>query len=282
MATEQDIIKDVQKDWAKSKGISFDPKRRVYDVKDNFWKRTLSDRAQDAFGRGAGSELKGKMRSLHSSSALAANFFDHWTDRDKVPLLRAMSIDADSAKPLDFEAKFPTGLGGTPPHLDVAITLDSGFVIAIECKFTEPFQRSSKGKGEFVSSYFPSSGGLWTQIGLPKCQRLAEELCENPRGFEYLDPGQLLKHALGLATQCGDKFSLYYLYYDGTGNRSEAHKQEITCFRDWVGDEIRFKALTYQEVFRRFKESGEVDSEYHEYLDYLGTRYFNSHSLPER
>ena len=38
MATEQDIIKNAQKDWGESKGISFDPKRRVYDVKDNFGK----------------------------------------------------------------------------------------------------------------------------------------------------------------------------------------------------------------------------------------------------
>ena len=282
MATEQDIIKDAQKDWAKSKGILFDPKRRVYDVKDNFWKRTLSDRAQDAFGRGAGSELKGKMRSLHSSSALAANFFDYWTDKDKTMLLSALGIDADRAKSLDFEKQFPTGLGGTPPHLDVTITLDCDRVVAIECKFIEPLGRSTKGKGEFTESYFRCSRGLWTKVGLPQCQRLAEDIHQKRLRFEYLDPGQLLKHALGLATQCGDKFSLYYLYYDGTGDRSEAHKREIACFRDRVRNEIRFKALTYQDVFRRFKESEEVDSEYHEYLDYLGTRYFNSHSLPER
>lgn len=216
--------------------------------------------------------MKGKMRSLHSSSALAANFFDYWTDRDNVPLLRTLNIDADSAEPLDFEAKFPTGLGGTPPHLDVAITLDSGFVIAIECKFTEPLERCTKGKGEFAESYFRCPGGLWTQKGLPKCQRLAEELRDKCVKFEYLEPGQLLKHALGLATQLDDQFSLYYLYYDGTGDRSEAHKREIACFTDRVGDEIRFKAITYQDVFCKLKLSEQVESGY---LEYLGSRYFN-------
>lgn len=279
MAMEQDEIKKAQKDWAKSKGISFDPKRRVYDVKDNFWKRTLSGRAQDAFGRGAGSELKGKMRSLHSSSALAANFFDYWTDRDKAPLLRAMGIDTDSARSLNFEAQFPTGLGGTPPHLDVAIRLDFYFVVGVECKFTEPFQRSTKGKSEFVTSYFPSSGGLWTQVGLPKCQRLAEELHEKRLKFDYLDTGQLLKHALGLATQHGDQFCLYYLYYDYPGNRSEAHEMEIRQFDDCVGDEIRFKAITYQDVFCKLKLSEQVESGY---VDYLESRYFNSHAPVKR
>lgn len=271
MATEQDIIKDAQKDWARSNGISFGQKRRVYDVKDNFWKRTLSDRAQDAFGRGAGSELKGKMRSLHSSSALAANFFDYWTYRDKTTLLWALGINANNVESLDFEAKFPTGLGGTPPHLDVAITRDSGFVIAIECKFTEPLERCTKGKGEFAESYFRCPGGLWTQKGLPKCQRLAEELCDKCVKFEYLEPGQLLKHALGLATQLDDQFSLYYLYYDGTRDRSEAHKREIDHFADRVGDEIRFKALTYQEVYNRLRVSEQVEPEY---LNYLRARYF--------
>ena len=270
MATEQDIIKDAQKAWAKSKGISFDSCGYVHDVEVNLWK-PLSCRARNAFERGAGSEPKKHMRALHSSSALAANFFDYWTYWDKTLLLCALGIDADSVKSLDFEAQFPTGLGGTPPHLDVAITRDSGFVIAIECKFTEPLERCTKGKGEFAESYFRCTGGLWTQKGLPKCQRLAEELRDKCVKFEYLEPGQLLKHALGLATQLDDQFSLYYLYYDGTRDRSEAHKREIACFADRVGDEIRFKALTYQEVYSRLRVFEQVEPEY---LNYLRARYF--------
>ena len=272
MATEQDIIKNAQKAWAKLNDISFNSSGYVYDVEANF-RKPLSACARGAFGRGAGSELKGKMKALHSSSALAANFFDYWTDRDKTILMWGLGIDADSAKSLDFEAKFPTGLGGTPPHLDIAITLNSSLVIAIECKFTEFLQRSTRGKPKFKPSYFPPSESLWTQVGLPECQRLAEELREDPRGFEYLDSGQLLKHALGLATQLGEKFSLYYLYYDGTEDRSESHKREIFRFADRVGDEIRFKALTYQNVFCKLKRSEQVDPGY---LGYLGSRYFNS------
>ncbi len=274
MATEQDIIKNTQQDWAKSKGKCFDSRGYLYDVEANFWK-PLSVPTRNSFGKGAGSELKGKMRALHSSSALAANFFDYWTDRDKAILLWALGVDGDSVRALDFEATFPTGLGGTPPHLDVAITLDTDHVVAIECKFTEPLDRSTKGKGEFKPSYFPCSDDLWAQVGLPQCQRLAEELHEKHLKFEYLDAGQLLKHALGLATQLGDKFCLYYLYYDGAGDRSEAHKREIACFADRVGTEIRFKALTYQEVFHKLKVSEQVEPGY---LNYLEARYFNSHS----
>ena len=212
------------------------------------------------------------MKALHSSSALVVNFFDYWTDRPKAPLLSALEIDADDIQSLDFEAQFPTSLGGTPPHLDIAITLDSGAVIGIESKFTEYRDRSTQGRGRFRPSYFQTSEGLWASKGLPACQKLAEELHAQQHQFEHLDPWQLLKHALGLATSSGPDFSLWYLYYDCQGPRSDAHKRGIQTFSNHVGDEIRFKALTYQEVYHRLQDSNQLHSEYR---DYLGTRYFS-------
>ncbi len=263
-------IRDAQQAWAKSHGLS--PKQRGYvaDVEANLWK-PLSACARSAFERGGGSELTSKLRALHSSSALVANLFDYWTDRDKAPLLAALGVDADGAESLDFEARFPTGLGGTPPHLDVAIGLGSGLVIAVESKFTEHLTRSTEGKSKFASSYFRSSDGLWTQRGLPQCQTLAEDLHRSRCRFEFLDPGQLLKHALGLATQLVDRFRLHYLYYDHPGEESKAHRSEVERFASLVGDEIRFKAVTYQEVFDKLKASNQLDPAY---LDYLEGRYF--------
>ena len=216
------------------------------------------------------------MKALHSSSALVANLFDYWTDRDKTPLLLALETDAGKAESLELEAKFPTGLGGAPPHLDVAIFLNSGAVIGVESKFTEHFEHSTIGKSKFEPSYFPRSGGLWTGVGLRECQLLAEELHERRHRFEFLNPWQLLKHALGLAANLGDRFSLYYLYYDFPGDRSEAHRQEVQVFASRVGEDMRFKALTYQEVYGRLRTSGWEEPEYLEYLGYLGTRYFST------
>ena len=45
------------------------------------------------------------MRALHSSSALAVNFFDYWTNKDKSPLLSALGIDLEGGnaqKDMDF------------------------------------------------------------------------------------------------------------------------------------------------------------------------------------
>ena len=269
-------IKKAQRDWARSRGIAFDSRGYVPEVEANLY-LPLSNPARLAFERGAGSELSGHMRALHSSSALAVNFFDYWSERAKTSILSALGVVPDEGNALDFEAQFRTGLGGTPPHLDVAITRISGFVVGIESKFTEHLKRSTRGKSKFTVSYFPKSGGLWTGKGLPACQELAESLwAEELRGggrqrFEYMDARQLLKHALGLATQLGSRFSLCYLYYDWPGNRAEAHRREIDSFNELVGGEIGFNALTYQQVFAILMDSGQARPDY---VDYLGTRYF--------
>ena len=284
MSAQQEI-KDAQKAWAERHRIEFDERSRggyVRDCKDNLWGKDLSDRALAGFSQGSGSELKTKMKALHSSSALVANFFDYWTDEDdKTPLLKALGIYASSAASLHYEKQFHTPLSeqgpGNPPNLDLAIELSPHLTIAIESKFTEPFSRSTKDESEFKKAYFPNSGGLWMEKGLPECQVFAEELHRELRQFSFLDVPQLLKHALGLATQLGDKFSLYYLYYDWPGEsqearkRSKKHKEEIERFADRVRDEIRFKALTYQEVYYRLRASEQAEPEY---LEYLGNRYF--------
>ena len=270
MQAEQSI-RDAQMAWARSQGLSIDDKGYVDDVEANLWK-PLSAHARAAYEKGAGSELKGHMKALHASSALVVNFFDYWTDKPKAPLLPALGIDADDIQSLAFEAQFPTGLVGTPPHLDLAITLGSGAVIGIESKFTEYLDRSTKGKGSFQPSYFRTSEGRWAAKGLPGCQTLAEELHAKQHQFQHLDPWQLLKHALGLATSAGPNFSLWYLYYDCLDPRSDAHKRELQTFSNRVGMEIRFKSLTYQEIHQRLQESGQPDPDY---LDYLRARYFS-------
>ena len=269
-------IKKRQRAWAGAMGIPHDGRGYTRKVEDNLWS-PLSDRARQGFERGTGSELRKHMRALHSSSALAANLFDHWTDRsDKEPLLSALGLEAGGSATLEFETQFPTGLGGKPPHLDVAITRPTCPVIAIECKFTEHFSRSTRAKSPFRETYFPPHRELWTEKGMPACQTLAEELwAEEILGrrqrFEYLNPRQLLKHALGLATEVESRFNLYYLYYDWTGERPARHREEVDLFAKRVGEDIGFRALTYQELYGRLRDSVEVNPEY---LSYLEARYF--------
>lgn len=251
-------------------GVPFDSGGYVDDVEVNL-RRPLSAAAREAFEKGAGSELARHMRALHSSSALVVNFFDHWSCGDKDPLLSALGISGKVADRLEFEARFPTGLGGTPPHLDVVIWLLSGEAIAVESKFTEHLVRSTKGKSRFEPSYFPEQRGLWEEKGLPASQFFAEELNAGLHRFEFLDPWQLLKHALGLANILGQAFRLLYLYYDSSGERAQQHRREVYRFGDAVRDDFILEPVAYQTAYQRLATFEETDRGY---LDYIGSRYF--------
>ena len=269
-------VRDGQRTWAMENGVPFDSRGYVDDVEMNL-RTPLSAAAREAFEKGAGSELAKHMRALHSSSALVANFFDYWSCRDRTPLLSAFGISDQRADLLEFEARFPTGLGGTPPHLDVVIWLSSGEAIAVESKFTEHLGRSTRGKSRFEPSYFPGQGGLWEEQGLPACQVFAKELNTGMHRFEFLDPWQLLKHALGLANVLGQSFRLVYLYYDQPDERAQQHRGEVQRLADAVGGDFTFEPLEYQTVYERLATFEEVDRGY---LDYLGARYFSD--VPRR
>ena len=275
----QQEITDAQANWAREKKNPIP--LYVPTVKSNLFRGRLSARAYHGYDGGDGHELDRDMKALHSSSALVVNFFDYWTcQTDLSPLLRAFGIESGKVKSVDFEAKFPTGTPrGRPAHLDVTITLNSDCVVAIESKFTEWTEEATHGKPGFRPAYFPKTVKRWEREGLLACQGFAQQLYATQASngekipFKHLDAAQLLKHALGLSRRLGPKnFSLYYLYYDWPGEESDAHKEEIKHFADRVGEELRFKALTYQKVYKRLRASEQAEPEY---LDYLGNRYFS-------
>jgi len=261
-------ILERQRAWAKAAGRVPDRQGYLDTVDSNLW-RPMCDRSRNAFQNGSGGELERKMRALHSSSALAVNFFEYWVDADRLPLQHVLGLGS-SIQAVAFEAQYHTGLEGNPPNLDVSLSLAPGHTVAIESKFCEWLTRKPAANEHFKPKYFPSGPGLWAAQSLSQCQALAEDLRSKREHFSYLDAPQLLKHALGLATQLGQRFDLLYLYYDWPGLESNKHQDEVARFAKRVGTELRFRAFTYQELFLQL-ESKNVDRSY---LAYLRARYF--------
>lgn len=268
----------LQRRWAEDANIAVDGRGYVTSYAANLW-IPLSLAAKASFDLGSGSELRdgktrpAKMRALHSSSALAVNVFDYWSVRDPTPLLQALEVGA-ATEPLHFEAQFPTGLEGKPPNLDVAIRLASGITFAIESKYCEWLTPKSMSKPPFKAKYFAPIPDLWRRVGLPECQSLADDVQGKGERFVYLDVPQLLKHALGLATNLKQNYSLCYLYYDWPSPESAAHQLEVDRFAGRVGRELRFRIITYQTLFRRLSQKcGPGDDEY---TGYLRSRYFRN------
>jgi hypothetical protein len=271
--SDRDIIKARQRAWATRNRRTFDADGYCTCVDDNIF-QGLSPGARKDFESGDGTELgksggRGKIQALHSSSALACNWFDYWRGRDLQRLSRAFGVPIRFST-LALEQKFPTGLAGIGPNLDVLLCAD-GAPFAIESKFTEPYTKS-KGKTWLKPKYFHDGRSLWTVAGLPGCQAVAEALRTGQHDFKVLDVAQLLKHMLALALRFGQHWSLCCLWFEVPGSLAARHRQELMDFMAHIGtDAANFLALTYQELFARMVPFvGQDDSEY---IAYLRDRY---------
>jgi hypothetical protein len=272
----RDRILAQQKAWAAAAGLRVIAPGYLESVEANLW-TPMRPATLAAFQAGEAAELKdfprypAKLRALFSSAALVVNVFEHWCGGDSAPLLAALALEGP-AREIRFEARFAISADGTPPNVDIAIELASGVCVGIESKFTEWHLPRRPAKIRFKDKYFPAGTALWTSRGLPRCQALAEELQDGRSRFRFFYATQLLKHALGMATQCRGGIALYYLYYEWSGPAARAHRREIEQFAARVGDELAFRSLSYQELFERLvRHCGAADADY---LAYLKARYF--------
>lgn len=272
--SDRDIIKARQRAWAIRTGRKFDEDGYCTLLEDNIF-RGLSPGARKDFESGDGTELgksrgRGKIQALHSSSALACNWFDYWRGRDLQSLSRTFGVPVQFST-LALEQKFPTGLGRIPPNLDVLLTCADGTAFAIESKLTEPYTKSS-GKAYLKRKYFHDGRSLWTEVGLPGCQAVADALRREPHDFNVLGVAQLLKHMLALARRFDHQWSLCCLWFELPGSLADQHRRELTAFTAHLGaDAANFLALTYQELFARMVPF--VEQDHSEYIAYLRDRY---------
>ena len=261
-----------QRRWAESAGIDFDARSFVRDFDANL-RAPLAAATRAAFARGTElaprNSQPARIAALYSSAALVANVFDYWSARDAAPLVAALRLDVEPVK-LEFEEPLATGVEGDPPTSDVVLRFASGRAVAIESKFGEWLARRASNRTDLKAKYFAGGKTVWRDVGLPRCQQLADDLRAGRARFKHLHAAQLLKHALGLARE-SRAHELRYLYYEWPSGPAAAHRAEIERFAEQVGAEIRFSASTYQELYRALAADARVERAY---LDYLRARYF--------
>jgi hypothetical protein len=263
-----DIIKARQLRWATGVGRSLDDKGYCGCIDDNLFE-PLSAAARTNFEQGGGNELALKMKAVHSSSALACNWFDYWRERDFGVLSTAFGVP-DPFVTLQLEKHVPTGMRGADANLDVLLTTANGSLFAIESKFGEPYS-PSPATSTLKPQYFAQGRSRWTDVGLPGCQSVAEQLRTGQHDFTVLDVAQLLKHMLALA-RTGKRWTLCCLWYEVPGAVADVHRKDLRTFAAQIGDDsAHFMALTYQELFARMEQA--VEAEHADYMAYLRDRY---------
>lgn len=268
-----DEVVNRQRHWAEQRGLHPDIDAYLPTIIQNLF-APLSATTEAEFRTGAGNELTdrpgeaAKMRAVHSSSALVCNVFDCWRNADTGAISRALGI-SDSLTDFHFEARLPTGLRGTPPTLDLLLVASDTRAWGVESKFTEPFQGRKTGP-LFAEAYFEHDVGLWTALGLPKCQDLAERLNLGQIEFVHLDAAQLLKHALGVRRKYLEG-QLVLLWYNVEAPEAEILSKEIRLFNNSVDVDLGFRSVTYQEAFESLSHEPAAN---HDHVEYLRSRYF--------
>ena len=206
---------------------------------------------------GAGSELTDSSRgpakfcAAFSSSALAVNVFGPFRNRPN-------ALDVIGYRGLDeacFEKTVPTGLSGTPPHLDFYASGHS-IVLCIESKFLEPLWPKT---AKFAESYEGAIESLaessWANVYIG--------LKIDPRQFRFLDAAQLVKHYLGMRyslTGNGKKLVLLYAYWEPKNAENlvefRQHREEVAVLSQAVKNSaVRFVALPYKQLWNHWKSS---------------------------
>jgi hypothetical protein len=196
---------------------------------------------------GAGDELRTKFCAVHSSSAIVANTFAPFKEKPADLIL----LGQQGFEPPIFEKTIPTGLGGTPPHLDVWLKR-GGHVMAVESKLTEHLAPK---QAEFRESYQRSA--------LPYAEDCWWDVLTDAKsaGKRYLDVAQLVKHYLGLVRFLREKkpesATLLYLFWEPTNamefDACRRHRDEVAKLAESVGQsDIIFRWTTYDQLWNEW------------------------------
>ncbi len=270
-----DIILDRQRAWARRCGVGFDSRGYAESLESNLYSYPLRIETRLAFESARGRELRttagqGRMRALHSSSALLVNFFEYWMDKDIGGIATALG----ATQPMSVMKLFPAypspfGKVSQHSHIDIEFT-GTGRPLLVQSRFAESyFRKPQRFQGQHSEDLYPLER-------FPACHALLRRILERDsirREYYYLDVSGLLRHIVGLSLRCGIRgFQLVYLWYGLPSREAEAHKDEIRRFAECLQEEVLFRAISYQELYDEMLKMPGVDNNY---LSYLGDRYFD-------
>ncbi len=212
--------------------------------------------------QGDGSELsrdaqgRAKACAAYSSSALAANTFGAWRG-EHLAALRL--LDRDGFTKLAFEGKFPTGLPGKGPNLDVVVEHERTLV-AVESKCVEYLTPK-------VPTFEDSYTRRFQELASPSWLHRFETTSRGPQATSPLDTAQLLRHYLGLKNALAGGASKYesatllYLFWEPLNASAypefAAHRSAIAEFSSGLDDpHITFASQSYPEMWAGWRAQG--------------------------
>jgi hypothetical protein len=188
---------------------------------------------------------RSRLRSPQSAAALTINTFLPWRrGPEQLPLAGWTGFDA-----VQFEVRCPTGLRGTPPHLDL-LALRGEVAVAVTVRCIEYLSRRK-------TAVAPSYDRLLAATpGLDPWRRQLEGLRREPGRHRHLDLGALIKFALALGRTFPERPTrLLYLYWEPLNaaefSEFRQHREEAAELVDAVGGaRVTFDRVSFEGIWR--------------------------------
>jgi hypothetical protein len=214
-----------------------------------------------------------RLRAPGSAAALTVNSFAPWRAcPERLPLGGAVGFEA-----FQFDVRCPTGLRGTPPHLEL-LALRPDRAVAVVARGVEYLVPRRGPVAEAYDRLLAEGGDL-----APWRAQL-RELRERPHAYRHLDAAALVKHALALGRNFPDRpVTLLYLFWEPLDADAfpefRRHREEVQRFAraiaaggDGVG-KIGFRAASFEELWRDWVRMADPPDWLADHLRLLRARY---------
>jgi hypothetical protein len=195
-----------------------------------------------------------RLDTPHSSMALVINSFFPWQkDVARLPLGGRLGFDA-----IQFNVRCPTGLRGTPPHLDL-MALRDDHVVGATVRAVEYLKR----KKSSISTTYDRT--LADTPGMSPWRDHLEAWRAGAAAYVHVDLAALVKYATALGRTFPDRTStLVYLYWEPLDAASydefRDHRRELASLAGAVGGaRVEVAVESFDFLWQRWLDQGGPD-----------------------
>ena len=195
-----------------------------------------------------------RLDTPHSSMALVINSFFPWQkDVARLPLGNRRGFDA-----IQFNVRCPTGLRGTPPHLDLMALCDD-HVVGVTVRAVDYLKRKKSTISETYDQTLGETPGMAPWRALLETWRAGDAV------YDYVDVAALAKYATALGRTFPDRTStLVYLYWEPLDAASydefRHHRQELVALTAAVADaRVKVVAESFDVLWQHWLDQDRPD-----------------------
>lgn len=192
-------------------------------------------------------ELRPRLARPDSAMALVLNSFLPWLETPDALQLAGMG----QFQELNFDTRCPTGVRGTPPHIELVASGPNGVVGATVRVFDYLAMRPSSLSAAYASLAVPPSLAPWAS--------LMRRAMSDPQDFRYVDIPALSKLAVGLGRIFVHRpVCLLYLFLEpvdvGHSPAFAGHRAELARLTELTGaSAVPLVASSFHELWKEWR-----------------------------